>query len=258
MTLLITLLIVYVAVCLILFAAQRSLIYFPVHEAHDVPAKTLYLKCAGEILKIWHIENNKEDAIIYFGGNAENTAYNAPFFKEHFPGFDVFLVNYRGYGGSTGSPTEKNLLQDAVKIYDDLSIRYKRTTIMGRSLGGSVAMHLASKRPAHKLVLVTPFDSIKSLARKAFPIFPVSLLLLDEYDSTSKASLINIPTLVVIAGRDEIVPRRNTDSLLSVLRPSIVTTKILKDETHNFRVDQTEYLKALSDFMNAPDKNKIY
>lgn len=239
---------IYTAACGLLYFWQRTLIYFPTSEVQRSDAQELNVNAAGETLQIWQLGNDGTDAIIYFGGNAENVAWNIPVFSSVFPERTVYLVNYRGYGGSTGKPTESGLFADAGEIYDQLKTRHTSVSVIGRSLGSGVAVYLASVRDVKKMLLITPFDSIENVAKKQFPIFPVSLLLEDKYDSLSRAGKITAATLVLIAEHDEIVPRENSEALVAAFNPSVVQVKILANTNHNFSSTAQEYLKVLREF----------
>ncbi|NJL58986.1 MAG: hypothetical protein HC887_04355 [Desulfobacteraceae bacterium] len=115
----------------------------------------------------------KAPTIIYFGGNAEDISEQI-FEFEPLKGWAVLLVNYRGYGLSQGSPSQENLFNDALSIYDHISRREdvdaSRIVAMGRSLGSGVAVHLASQRPLAGVILVSPYDSIRNVAQKIYPV----------------------------------------------------------------------------------------
>ena len=158
---------VYAGLCVFLYASQRSAMYYPTPEVHIPDVVDIRFESDGETLKIWLLANaGGPNAIIYFGGNAEDVAANIPDFRNIFPGHAVYLVNYRGYGGSTGSPSEAGLYKDALIIFDEIRSEYTRISVIGRSLGSAVASYLASVRDIDKLVLVTPFDSIENVAKK--------------------------------------------------------------------------------------------
>ena len=175
---------VYAAVCAGLYVGQRSLLYQPTPESQSTRANVLRLETAGATLKVWHIARGSDHAILYFGGNAEDVAWNIEPFEALFPGTDVYLVNYRGYGGSTGSPSEAALLQDAEAVYDRVRASHAAVSVIGRSLGSGVAVHVASARDVRRMVLVTPYDSVMNVAKAQFAIFPVALLLEDTFDSS--------------------------------------------------------------------------
>ena len=133
------------------------------------------------ILHGWYVKNSLEEKsplLIYFGGNAEEVSTHVRELN-YFEGWSLLLVNYRGYGLSEGSPSEKNFCNDAILLYDTFSKRAdidsKRIVVFGRSLGTGVAIYLASQRPSIKgVILVSPFDSVRSKEKKMYPYVPVS------------------------------------------------------------------------------------
>ncbi len=239
----------YLGLCVFLYVAQRSFLYQPAAETSGAEADEMRIETGGVSLKIWHINPRLSKAIIYFGGNAENVYWNVPVFKEIFSDYSVYLVNYRGYGGSSGSPSETALLADAVSIFDRLESKHESISLIGRSLGTGVATYLASVRQVEKMVLVTPFDSLVSVAKRGYPIFPVSLFLKDRYDSYGRAALIKSTTLVILAENDEIILRESSDRLISAFKSTDVLVEMIDDATHNSIGNTSIYLKLLNDFL---------
>ena len=240
---------IYAGLCLLAFLTQRSQMYFPVAEADAEGARDLRVVVPGAELKVWAIERPGTAALLYFGGNAEDVSANIVPFAVAFPGRSLYFVNYRGFGGSTGSPTERDLVADAVALYDRFRAQHANLCVMGRSLGSGVAMQLAAARPVECLVLVTPFDSLLAVARHHFRWLPVGLLLLDRYDSASRAGSVTARTLVVIADDDEIVPRARSDALVDALPSGKTDVLVLGRTAHNDIDDATEYLSRLQRFL---------
>ena len=179
--------------------------YFPTAKA----AHTFQLEqfsVDNETIDVVVLNKGKHKAILYFGGNGESVAGSAPHFIKIFPDHTVYLVNYRGYGGSTGNPTEQALYSDALFIYDKISKKHKNISVIGRSLGTGVATFLASKRAITKMILVTPYDSFQNLAQQQYPIYPISFLLKDKYNSSSRVKDINSATLIILAEHDSVIP----------------------------------------------------
>lgn len=248
----------YLIFCIYLFVNQRSYIYFPQSglqnqwRAITDGASAFALDNQDVSLRGWVLNKNKPQAIIYFGGNAERVEANIPEFRSHFSDHSVYLVPYRGYGESEGTATEENLYSDALAIYDEVAKRHAEILVIGRSLGSGVATYLASVRKVDKLILVTPFDSMVNLAREFYPLFPVGMLLIDQYDSASRVGQLESQTLVMVAGKDEIVPRQNTERLLSGFKPDHLTVKVIDQATHNSISAYPEYLKTLFEFVSLP------
>jgi len=240
---------VYVGLGLLLYSAQRSILYYPTPDLGGYGAESLRIDSHGESLKVWRLNGNHDDAIIYFGGNAEEVAANVPTFTRIFDDATVYLVNYRGYGGSSGSPTEQALYADAMAIFDHLAERHRRVATIGRSLGSGVATYLASVRDVERMVLVTPFDSIENVAARRYPIFPISLLLKDKFRSAEHVTTVDAPTLVLIAEHDQVIPREHTESLIDAFGEHDLTIVTLDDTTHNTIDDSPAYAAVLEEFL---------
>ncbi|MEX2122462.1 MAG: alpha/beta fold hydrolase [Woeseia sp.] len=240
---------VYLCFCVYLYLFQRSFIYFPTPATAGAPAEELWFDTGNARLRIWRLHAERPDAIVYFGGNAEDVALNIPQFSDYFSARAVYLVNYRGYGGSSGVPTEAGLYRDAEAVFDFVKVSHRRISLIGRSLGCSVATHLAAMRSIDRLVLITPFDSLASLAREFYPIFPTSLLLKDKHDSSSRADRIKVPVLMLVAEHDEIIPYANSERLSAAIDPALVAVKVIDDTAHNSIGASPEYGRALRAFM---------
>ncbi|MBE9516154.1 MAG: alpha/beta hydrolase [Proteobacteria bacterium] len=242
--------VIYVGLCLFLYLTQRSVIYYPVKGPEFPGVDAIQLNNNGEVLNAWVVNPGKQNAILYFGGNAEPVVYNAPMFRELFNNYTVYLTDYRGYGNSTGSPTESGLYADALAWYDKLASQHRQISVIGRSLGAGVAIYLVDQREVKRLALVTPFDSATNMARHYYPYFPASFLLKDKYDSLSRAKRIKIPILVIAGERDEIVPRARTQSLVDMLPKNQTRTVIIKGVGHNDLSSNPAYAAELSQFIN--------
>lgn len=251
LTLALSIAIIYGGLCAFLFLTQRSQIYFPVQESNPPGAQAIRLPSGDATLKIWVVERPGPRALIYFGGNAEDVSANLPSFAAAFPDHSLYLVNYRGYGGSTGEPSESALVGDANAIYDHLHARYPEISVMGRSLGTGVAVQLAGVRDVRRLVLVTPYDSLASVAGAHFPLFPVALLMRDRYDSASHAHAVHAPVLAVIAGDDEIIPRARSEALVNSFPQSQIRVTLLDGAMHNSIDLAPDYLRAVGEFLAA-------
>jgi pimeloyl-ACP methyl ester carboxylesterase len=239
----------YLSLCAWLFFAQRSQIYFPVPEVNPPDAQSFRLSSGDAILKIWVVARKGPRALIYFGGNAEDVSANLVSFASAFPDHSLYLVNYRGYGGSTGHPSESALVADAKAIYDHLHVQYPEISVFGRSLGSGVAVQLAAAREVRRLVLVTPYDNLGRVAGAHFPLFPVAFLMRDRYDSASRARAIRAPVLAVIAGDDEIIPRARSVALVNSFPQAQIRVTLLDGAMHNSIDLFPAYLRTIRDFL---------
>lgn len=239
----------YFGLCALLYIMQRKLMYFPTASVKSSEAEVLWLKSDNETLKVWRIAEGSERALIYFGGNAEDVALNIPEFMTLYPDHSIYLLNYRGYGGSSGTPTEKGLLEDALTLYDHVKEHHDKITVMGRSLGTGVAISLAANRTIHKLILVTPYDSMVNVASSIYPFIPVSLLLRDQYDSLNYAQDVTAETLILIAEHDEVIPRKRSENLAMAFNPESVRVEIIRGTGHNTISTSPRYDLAITAFI---------
>lgn len=235
----------YLGLCAALFAFQRSLIYLPQPCPQAAVADAVTLTVDGAEILVTVREHAGASAVIYFGGNAEVVPRAVPELAEAFPDSALYLPHYRGYCGSTGSPSEEALLADALAVYDMVRRRHDSIVVIGRSLGSAVAVYLAASRPVKGLVLVTPFDSLTAVAARHYPFFPVRLLLRDRFDSRSRAPRVAAPTLILAAERDEVVPRGSTDNLHAAFRPGVAKLVVVPGAGHNTVSLTAEHVGAL-------------
>ena len=138
----ILLLLGYVGMGIFLYIYQRNFLYFPTAKMNTSYEK-MVLKNENESINIIILNKGYKNAILYFGGNAESMAQSSDYIAQQFPEFTVYLMDYRGYGASTGEPTEEGLYSDALKLYDTIQPQHDRISIGGRSLGSGVAIHVA-------------------------------------------------------------------------------------------------------------------
>ena len=127
--------------------------------------------------------------------------------------------------------------------------------VIGRSLGSGVAVHVASIRDVSKLVLVTPYDSIESLAEAQFAFFPVSWLLRDKFDSLRRAKDVRAPVLVLMADTDTVVPHTNTERLVAAFAPGQAAVETIAGTDHGSITGSRDYLEALRAFLAEPGES---
>ena len=200
-------------------------------------------------LQGWVLNEGNEKALIYYGGNAESIELNKNFFQTILSNYTVYLVNYRCYGKSQGTPSEKALKADALAIYDKINKTHKNISIIGRSLGSGIATYIASKRDIKKLVLVTPYDSVESVAKGIYGFAPVSLLLKDKFDSTKYVKDIKVPTLILYTQNDEVIPPKHTEYLITLFNKKQLTVKEIDHAKHNNIETFEDYVLSLEVFL---------
>ncbi len=194
-----------------LWLAQRQIVYLPDREVptapSDVPVRTAET-ADGLVHRVWLVPAVGESVarVLVFNGNAGNKAHRLPLARSlAVEGMEVVLFDYRGYGGTAGSPTEEGLVTDAEALAEVVFDSPLPVVFFGESLGGGVATGLATRLPPDALVLRSPFTSLGDMARAHYPLVP-SFLLKDRYPVEDQVAAIEVPLLVVLGGRDSIVP----------------------------------------------------
>lgn len=252
-----TLIFSYLCCCALLYFGQRALLYFP--SPNDVvAAKSISFTNEGVELKGWIVNPGQAQALLYYGGNAEKIEQNIALFESKFTAYSVYLIPYRGFGASSGTPTETGLYSDGLYIYDQLRNSHSKISLIGRSLGAAVASYVASSRDIDKLVLVTPFDSVENVARGIYWMFPVSILLKDKYNIVARIAAIEAQTLVLLAETDRVIARRHSEALLAAFEPTAVESVIIKGTDHNNISSVEGYAANISRFLKlkAPKKGQ--
>jgi uncharacterized protein len=242
---------------------QDRLLYYPVAAPATAPSPPAgwtrgpltLTRPDGVVLQGWLVKPEQAAValVIYFGGNGEELSWLVPM-ADRFGGRAVALVNYRGYGNSTGRPSEAALFGDAVALFDKLKMRGDvdgtDTAVMGRSLGTGVAVHVAAQRPVDRVVLVSPYDSIAAIAAQRFPLALVRAVLSDRYDSASIAAAVRTPLLVVVGGRDDIIPALNSRALFASWGGEKKWVD-LPHAGHNDVQEHSQYWEAIADFLRG-------
>lgn len=242
-------LLAYAGLCTWLYFAQDNLLYLPTPEVSAANASITYLRNGPETIKVWKVGNGSR-AVLYFGGNGENVANNIETFRGLLPDTTFYLMNYRGYGGSSGEPAEAAFLEDAALLFDQVSEVHKRVAVIGRSLGSGVATWLAANRPVTRLILVTPFDSVENIAKSEYPFAPVSLLLRDKFRSIDYVPAISAPVLVLLADNDVVIPHHYAMNLVAQFPLEQVRVRILPETTHNTVSQADEYALLIKQFLS--------
>jgi fermentation-respiration switch protein FrsA (DUF1100 family) len=208
---------VYGGFVTLLYLAQRSLQYFPerrrtmpaavgLPEAEEVTLDT----ADGERVIVWHVPPRGEAPVfLYFHGNGGSLRWRDERFRALISdGSGLVAPSYRGYGGSSGRPTEKGLTEDAATAYAFAVARYpaQRIVLWGESLGSALAIALGAEKPVGCLVLEAPFTSAVDVGARHYWFVPVRLFMKDQFRSDLRASKVTVPVLVVHGENDFVVP----------------------------------------------------
>ena len=214
----------YACVVATMYIFQRSLMYFP--ETVRTPPAAAGLRdtqeitltsADGETLVAWHHPPpDGRPLILYFHGNGGSLRLRAERFgKLIAAGNGLLAVSYRGYGGSTGKPSEDGLLEDARAAYAFAAARVppSRIVVFGESLGTGVAIALAAEKPVAKLILDAPFTSAADIAAAAYAFAPVRWLMKDQFRSSERIERVSVPVLVLHGELDTIIPIASGEKL---------------------------------------------
>ena len=217
----------YAGVLALMYVFQRSLMYFP-DRARTPPAaaglpqaeEVTLTSADGERLIAWYVPpQGDKPLVIYFHGNGGALNLRADRFRWlTTDGFGLVGLSYRGYGGSSGTPSETGFLLDASAAYDFAAARYPagRIVLWGESLGTGVAVALAAERPIGGLILDAPFSSAADIGASAYPFIPVRWFIKDPFRSDERIGKVRAPLLVLHGEQDRIVPIRFGEKLFEL------------------------------------------
>jgi len=224
------LLAVLIGFALLLAASESRFLYYPQRRLDSSPkdwnleAEELAVDTEdGARLRGWWIRGRGETVLVYFHGNAGNASHRLERTRDLVRdlGLDVVLVDYRGYGASSGTPSEAGLYRDAdaiVRAVEKRGIGPERLVLFGESLGGAVALEAAMRHACRAVILEAPFLSIPEMARHVFPFLP-PFLVRTRFDNASRIARLATPKLIVQAERDEVVPPSQTRRLFEAAAP---------------------------------------
>jgi uncharacterized protein len=210
--------VVYLAIVAVAYFAQRKFTYFPnpariaPGDAGLVGVQEVELATSdGARLVAWYAPAPPgRPTLLYFHGNGGGLVNRAMRFGRYqHAGLGVFAMSYRGYSGSTGRPTEANIIADARRAYDhlvELGLAPSDIFLYGESLGSGVAVQLATAVPVAGVILDAPYTSIVEAGAKSYPFLPLSWLMVDRYESARRIASINAPLLILHGARDPIIP----------------------------------------------------
>jgi uncharacterized protein len=221
--------VLYMAVLAYFFFDQRNLLYFPNHvytplaDAHANPGfQEISVRTEdGIALKAWYAPaTTKPCTIVFFHGNADNLRTAAPVANPYIDaGYGFLIVEYRGFSGLPGSPTESGLYRDGRADLQFLAARgvdEKHVILFGHSLGSGEAVEMAAEFHPGGLMLLAPFLSIAKAAEVHYPFLPASLLALDRFDNAEKIRSVHAPLLIANGTRDQVIPPAEGQELYSL------------------------------------------
>ncbi|WP_191858000.1 alpha/beta hydrolase [Hanstruepera ponticola] len=246
----------YVMIGALLYMFQEKLIFLPTALDQNYTYnfkrdfEEIFLNTDDEtIINAIHFKAKQpKGVILYFHGNASDLSRwgaTAQYFTQY--NYDVFVIDYRTYGKSTGPLNEKAFYHDAQFCYDYLRENYEEQDIVlyGRSLGTGVATYLASENTPKNLILETPYYSLVDVAQRRFPIFPVRQLMRYEFPSFKFMKKVNCPVLILHGTNDQVVPLASGKKLRDISNPEQTIFVEVEGANHNNLIDYEAYHEAI-------------
>lgn len=262
----------YLAVCGVLFAVQEQIVFRPTVGGGKDPASqglaftpVTLATADGEALNAWYVPPpataDTPRHILFLHGNAGNLSHRLATLRVlHELGHGVLALDYRGYGLSSGTPSEAGTYLDARAAWryltETLAIPASDIVLYGRSLGGAVAAALAGQVQARGLIIESAFTRLADMARHRYPYLPVQWLLLMEYDSAARLRTISCPVLVAHSPDDRVVPFAMGEALAAAARN--LTDFVVLKGSHNraFLAAGPDYHRRLDQFIRGADLNR--
>ena len=252
---------IYLGVVVYMYLTQDEQVFRPDLIEKEEPialnnVERISFKVADDVsLDGVYKKSQKEDSplIIYFGGNADD-ATRILVYLQSLKGFDIVAFNYRGFVKSTGRPSQKALFGDALRIYDKFS-KNKKIIVIGRSLGTGVATYLASKRDIVGLILITPYDSIASIAQKKYPYLPIKLILKHKFESVKYMLHVKAPVGLIEVKNDETIPKGHFEKLKEKVSNLVLHVE-LKNTTHADVLTHPDFEKSIQRIIKDFDVNR--
>jgi len=237
-------LIALIVILLLAWAGQRRLIYFPDRAPPPLPAgaREITVRTAdGLRLGAWLFTPPRGTpdegvSVLILPGNAGNRAGRTPLATALTSlGLTVLALDYRGYGGNDGSPSEHGLARDADAAHAYLAQSGRPIVYYGESLGAAVATALAIRHPPAGLLLRSPFTDLAAAGRTHYPFLPVGPLLRDRFPVRSLISRVTAPTAVVYGTDDQVVPAEQSRAVADAAG-NLVRVAVVDGADHNDRV----------------------
>ncbi len=246
----------------IIYFLQDRFIFFPEQLPSDYSFdlssqdKEVFFTTADQetINGILFTTTQRKGVVLYFHGNAGSLASWQDIGKDITPlGYDLLIIDFRGYGKSTGQFSEEGLYNDGVASYEYLlANQYKSDEIIifGRSLGTGMAVDLASKVKAKALILETPFTTLPQLANTLYPFLFPSTFIKYTFDNFSKVKGLSLPIFVLHGDRDKVIPLKHGRKLF-LAASGYKKMCIIKGGSHNDLNEFPEYHTEMIEFLDS-------
>lgn len=252
------LVVAYLGMVVFLYFFQSIFLYRPLPEITGTPARLrlpyddVWIGSEGARLNAWYVPGDPGRATVLFchSNFGSMSQYLETIGLIHGMGFSVLTFDYRGFGLSTGKPSEAGTYADAAAVRDWLEQTHPPTALIiwGRSLGGAHAARLAADHPPQALVIESAFSSFPEVARDFFPYVPVGLIARYQYPTVADAAQVKCPTLVIHSPDDEVVNFRHGKIIFAALTCPKRFLQIRGDHNDGFLVTGREYEDGVKKF----------
>lgn len=245
---------------LLAYFVQRTFIYYPSRANFERLAPLAerehlfpWRNAKGDFIG-WHNNGGGGTPILIFHGNAGHALHRANIVARLSGtgiGSPFYILEYPGYGARQGSPSEPNLVNAAIEALDLLG---QEVILLGESLGTGVACAVASARPdaVRGLILLTPFDSLITVAGKHYPLMPIRLILRDRYESSRALQRFKGPLAIIMAENDDVIPSISTTKLFEAYSGPKKLWRIPGSGHNQVLADSTDFdLRAAYEFANG-------
>jgi hypothetical protein len=250
----------YLLIAAFIFVFQERLIFKPEKlkkdflYQYDTPFRELNFEVSdGVIINGLHFYSNEPHGmVLYFHGNTRSIKGWARYAKDFFRyNYDVVLVDYRGFGKSTGKRSEKDLLSDMQFVYEKLAAKYQESHLIvyGRSLGSGFATKVASDNKPRFLILDAPYFNFKKVIERFLPFLPVRLLLRYHLRTDLWITKVTCHTYIIHGTKDKLIPIRNSIQL-QALNPKKITLIRIHGGGHNNLPGYNEYHSFIRDILS--------
>ncbi len=240
----------YVGATYMLYSTQDKKIFLKsrVKDCNLTAAKSVTFKTSDNIvLDGAFIEHAKNlPLVLYFGGNASNAKCFIERVASKIDSYNFIAFNYPGYGKSQGNPSQKKILQYALELYN----KYHPDIVAGRSLGSAVATYLASKEKVEKLLLITPIDSIRNIAKNKFGYLPVDFIIKHPFDADRWMPNVEADVAVLLVSNENIVPKESVKNIISKIK-HLKFKKVIEGVNYSNLFEYPQTLQALKEALGA-------
>jgi fermentation-respiration switch protein FrsA (DUF1100 family) len=258
---------VYVLLALVLYLFQNKMVFLSNLPGRALTAspgdigleyEDVYLSTSdGERLHGWYVQaSNSKGVVLFFHGNAGNISHRMDSIEIfHRLGLDTLIIDYRGYGQSTGKTTEQGTYLDAQAAWsylvDERGIAAEQIIIFGRSLGGAIGAWLGAQHTPAAVIIESSFSSGVDMARRLYPFLPVRLITRLRYPVAEHASRMDCPVLVVHSRDDEIIPFAMGQSIYAAVKQRKSFLELRGDHNNGILISRQEYIRGLDGFIES-------